>query len=109
MKSEIVITAALRDERLKTNLRRQQEDEKHNGIAWLTSQIQVDFPSKNAGIMQVSVMEPDKKEAADIANAVVGAYLEVVVNRDRRQRRDRLDELTKIATEKEIEVHRKRG
>lgn len=108
MKSEIVITAALRDERLKTNLRRQQEDEKHNGIAWLTSQIQVDFPSKNAGIMQVSVREPDKKEAADIANAVVEAYLEVVVNRDRRQRRDRLDELTKIATEKEIEVHRKR-
>jgi capsular exopolysaccharide synthesis family protein len=108
MKSEIVITAALRDERLKTNLRRQQEDERHNGIAWLTSQIQVDFPSKNAGIMQVSVREPDKKEAADIANAVVEAYLEVVVNRDRRQRRDRLDELTKIATEKEIEVHRKR-
>ena len=89
-------------------LHRPQEDAKHNAIAWLTDEIHVDFPSKNAGIMKVIATEPDREDAAAIVNAVVDAYMDEVVNRDRQQRRDRLTSSTKISAEKENEVRTKR-
>src|SRR5271166_4098834 len=58
--------------------------------------------------MEVSATEPVKEDAAVIVNAVVGAYMSEVVDRDQQNRRDRLDELMKISAEKENDVRTKR-
>ena len=108
IKSRFVITAALRDPRLKNRPCVLSEDAKHNTIAWLTGEIHVNFPAKNAGIMRVSASEPDREDAAAIVNAVVDAYMTEVVNFDREQRRMRLTELQQIAVERESEVREKR-
>ena len=94
LKSRFVIMAALRDPRLKNRACILREDATHNTIAWLTKEVRADFPSKNAGIMQVTATEPDREDAAAMVNAVVDAYMNEVVNFDRQQRRDRLSELT---------------
>ncbi len=107
-RADFVITAALRDPKLKNRACIQREDDKHNAIAWLTGEIRVDFATKNAGIMEVSATEPDPKDAAAIVNAVVDAYMNEVVNNERQQRRDRLSELQQISAEKENEVRNKR-
>ncbi len=109
IKSEYVITAALRDPRLKGKACIQREDEKHNAVAWLTGEIRVEFPSKSGGIMQVCATQPDPKDAADIVNAVVDAYKSVVVNHERQGRRDRLNELSMIYEKKDTEVREKRN
>ncbi|MGO9114476.1 MAG: polysaccharide biosynthesis tyrosine autokinase [Thermoguttaceae bacterium] len=108
VKNRYVIMAALRDSKLKKLECIQQEDDRHNAIAWLTNEIRVDFPEKNAGIMVVSATEPDPKDAATIVNAVVNAYLVEVVDKDQEKRRYRLDELMKISAEKENDVRSKR-
>ena len=43
-----------------------------------------------------------------LVNAVVGAYMNEVVDADRRMRRERLSDLQKITTEKEDEIRTKR-
>ncbi|MEI8373570.1 MAG: AAA family ATPase [Planctomycetota bacterium] len=108
IKSRFVIMAALRDPKLKNRACILREDANRNTVAWLTDEIRVDFPAKNAGIMQVSAMEPDREDAAVIVNAVVDAYMNEVVNYDRQQRRDRLSDLQQISAEKENEVRTKR-
>jgi capsular exopolysaccharide synthesis family protein len=106
--SRYVVIAALRDPKLKSRACIQREDAKHNAIAWLTGEIHVDFPSKNAGVMQVSATEPDKEDAAAIVNAVVNAYRKEIVDKDREQRRERYSELQKLSAEKENDVRSKR-
>ena len=61
IKSRFVIMAALRDPRLKNRACIVREDAKHNAIQWLTDEIHVDFPTKNAGIMKVTATEPDRE------------------------------------------------
>src|SRR5271166_5437933 len=58
--------------------------------------------------MEVSATEPVKEDAAVIVNAVVGAYMSEVVDRDQQNRRNRLDELMKISAEKENDIRTKR-
>ena len=106
--SRFVITAALRDAKLKNRPCILREDASHNTIAWLTSEVKAEFVSKNAGLMTVSATETDAQDAAAIVNAVVDAYMNEVVNADRQQRRDRLSELQQISAEKENEVRTKR-
>ena len=108
LKSRFVISAALRDPKLKDRACIRREDARHNAVAWLTKEIRVAFPSKAAGIMEVSASEPDPQDAAAIVNAVVNAYMDKVVDRDKTQRGDRLEQLTQIAAEKENEVRAKR-
>jgi capsular exopolysaccharide synthesis family protein len=104
IKNRFVIMAALRDPKLKNRACILREDAKHNTIAWLTEEIRVDFPAKNAGIMQVSATEPDREDAAALVNAVVEAYMNEVVNNERQKRREHLSELQQISAEKENEV-----
>ncbi len=111
IKSRFVIMAALRDPRLKNCKRVSDQDAKHNAIAWLTGEIQVQFPYKNAGLMAISATESGEhapEDAAAIVNAVVDAYWTEVVDKDQQARRDRLSELQKISAEKENEVRSKR-
>ena len=117
IKTERVITAALRDPNLKGLDCIKQADERHDAIQWLTDAIHVDFPAKNCGVIYVSATAPpDKndpslppgKPAAALVNAVVNAYMEVVVDTDRLKRQIRLNGLDKIHAEKEKEVRDKR-
>ena len=108
LKSHFVIMAALRDPKLKNRACIAREDAKHNAVAWLSDEIHVNCPSANAGIIQVSAAEPDREDAAAIVNAVVGAYMNEVVNYDRQQRRDRLSELQQVSAEKEEELREKK-
>ena len=107
LKQRFVLTAALRNSKMKNLACIQREDAQHNTLAWLTSVVQVEL-GKNSSIMNVSVTLPDGGEAATIVNSVVEAYMDEVVNRDRQARRERLDSLQRISGEKEAEVRVKR-
>ncbi len=108
MKARWVMIAALRDPNLKGRACVRREDDRHNAIQWLTNAISVDLPTKNTGIIKVSATETDKDDAAAMVNAVVGAYWSEVVYSDRKRRENRLTELGKIRSEKEIQVRTKR-
>ena len=117
IKTEKVITAALRDPGLKGLQCIAQADERHDAIQWLIDAIHVEFPGKNGGVMLVSATEPqDKidsslppgKPAAAIVNAVVKAYMEQVVEADKAKRELRLNELNTIHADKGEEVRKKR-
>ena len=107
LKHRFVLTAALRNPKLKNLACIQREDARHNTISWLTSTVQVEL-GKGSGIMKIAAALPDPQEATTIVNAVVEAYMEEVVNYDRQQRRERLDSLQRISGEKEAEVSSKR-
>ncbi len=72
------ITAALRDPAVKDHpLVKAEEDQE----GWLLENLRVSNP-KNSEILLVSVTVPDPTLAADLANAVVDAYLKEVVDKD---------------------------
>lgn len=107
IKQRFVLMAALRNPKMKNLQSVLYEDARHKTIPWLTSLVQV-VPEKNSSYMKVSVALPDAQEAATIVNAVVGAYMDEVVNRDQGRRRDRLDSLTAVSAQKEEEVRKLR-
>jgi len=116
IKSERVISAALRDPNLKDLQCLKEADEKHDAIQWLTGEIRVD-PSKNGGYISVSATEPQDeydpslppgKPAREIVNAVVNAYMKLVIDAERERREKRLDELQKLHVQKENDVRKKR-
>lgn len=108
LRSRFVLTAALRNPKLKGVSAIQREDRDHNALAWLTDELRVAFPGKNAEIMQVSITGPNPQEAATLVNAVVQAYFDEVINAERTQRRARLSELQQVYAERENEVRTKR-
>jgi capsular exopolysaccharide synthesis family protein len=108
MKARWVMIAALRDPNLKGRACVRREDDRHNAIQWLTGAISVELPTKNTGIIRVNATEADRDDAAAMVNAVVGAYWNEVVYRDRQRRENRVSELQKIHAEKEVEVRTKR-
>ena len=109
IKSRFVLTAALRNPKVKGLPSIEREDERHNTLIWLSEELKVVFPGKNVEIMQISMTSRNAKEAATIVNAVVQAYFEEVVNRERVQRRAHLSELQTIYAEKENDVRTKRS
>lgn len=82
--------------------------ERDNPEKWLIDQVRVTFPD-NGEVMQVSLAGDDPEEAATLLNAVVGAYLIEVVNAERDQKRQRLSELDRIYSEKEVTLRSKRS
>ena len=108
VKSRFVLTAALRNPKLRNQPSIQREDAQHNAINWLSEEMRVEFLSKNAGVMQVSLTLPDRFEAAQIVNSVVEAYSEEAANEDLKERRARLNELQKLYAEKESDLRQKR-
>ena len=108
VKSRFVLTAALRNPKLRNQPSIQREETQHNAINWLAEELKVDFLSKNAGVMQVSITLPDRFEAAQIVNSVVEAYSDEAANEDLKSRRIRLNELQKLYAEKESDLRQKR-
>jgi succinoglycan biosynthesis transport protein ExoP len=102
LKQRYVLVAALRNPKMKNLPSILREDAKHKTIPWLTSVIQA-VPEKNSSYLRVSAALPDANEAATIVNAVVEAYMDEVVNRDRDKRRERLDSLNSVSVQKEEE------
>ena len=82
LKGRPVFVAALRNQKMKNLPSILYQDARHKTIPWLTLTIQV-TQDKNSGLMRVTASLPDAKEAATIVNAVVGAYMDEVVNKDR--------------------------
>jgi polysaccharide biosynthesis transport protein len=102
--SDNVLTAALRNENAAKASVLQQEDDP---VRWLARNVHVDFPG-NAEIMRVSLTGPEPDDVAILAGAVVDAYMHEVVNKDREEKRERLNELDRLYTEKSTERRRKK-
>lgn len=109
IKSRYVIIAALRNPKLKSSPSLEREDANHHAIEWFTDAIHVRCPDERSGLLTVSLTSSDAREAALLVNAVVEAYLDEVVNRDRQARRELLDVLQRLCAEKEMELSNKRS
>jgi len=108
MKSTYVLIAALRDPKVQKQPSIKREEARHRAVAWLGKEIRVKCPDERTGVLTVSLASSDPNEAAVLVNAVVGAYMNEVVDVGRQTRRERLSELQQIGAEKEIEVRNKR-
>jgi len=122
LKREDVLNAALRDPDLKKLSCIQDVDKSDStgvgALQWLTEALHVEVPAKNGGVINVSATEPvDRddpsmspgKPAQVIVNAVVNAYMKIVVNGEKDIRLKRLDELGQAKIGKEKIVRDLRG
>ncbi len=105
VKSRFVLVAALRKPEAASATVLQEEPDP---VDWLQQNLKVAFPG-NAEIMQISLTTPDPRESAALVNAVVDAYKAEIVDVELNQRRQRLNDLERIYTEKENELRSKRS
>jgi len=70
--------------------------------------LRVRFPG-NSELMEVSYTAKNPQEAAAIVNSVVESYLQEVVGVELAERRQRLDELDQLYSEKEAELRKRRN
>jgi hypothetical protein len=82
--------------------------EEPDPVRWLVDHVKVDFPG-DGEIMRVSLTWDDPKHAAALVDAVVESYLAEVVDKERAQRLERLDEFDEAYTYKEAELRRKQS
>lgn len=103
IKSRFVMNAALRKPNVAAlSLVKQQT----YPVAWLEEAIQVDAYD-SPEILRISLTGDRPAELAEIVNAVKDAYLEEVVNAERKQRIARLNDLERIFEQTEEKVRRK--
>jgi hypothetical protein len=89
IKTRLVARAALRDAKVaELDLVKQQKD----SVAWLSENLQVDFPN-DSEIMRVWLPGKPSKELASLLNALADAYLREIVNKERIEQSKRLDML----------------
>lgn len=100
--SEYVLTSALRNIPNCPVLKLQDDP-----VRWLSRTLQTDT-AQNSELVSVSLSAPDGSQAAEIVQAVVDAYMNDVVDKERKDRERRLQELTDVYTQKEIEMRSKR-
>lgn len=77
-------------------------------VTWIQQGMRVRFPG-NSELMEVSFTASRAHEAATIVNAVVDAYLQEVVSVELAERRQRLDDLDQLYSEKEAELRKRRN
>ncbi|MEN6457573.1 MAG: AAA family ATPase [Thermoguttaceae bacterium] len=108
LRSRKVMTDAMRKpEVAKTSGIREEQQRGGDAVDWLLRQTAVGFPGK-AELMQVSITRDNAKEAQTLVNAVVESYLKEVVYVERDRKRQRVDELEKVCTNKDQELRAKR-
>jgi hypothetical protein len=73
--------------------------------AWLQRYLHVSYPG-NADIMKISLSEYDRRQNAILVNAVVDAFMTEVVDAERKNRDEKIAELTTIKVEKAEELRR---
>jgi len=108
LKSRFVLTAAVRKPDVAGLPVIREEEQRGDAIAWLSSRLEVDYPGR-AEIMRVALTGTDPKGIKTIVQAIVDAYLNEVVDVERKERRQRLNELDRVFAEKETEVRAKRN
>ncbi len=79
-----------------------------DAAAWLLERLSVRFAG-NSELMQISMTAENPEQTAALVNAVVDAYMEEVVAVEHNQRRQRLDELERLYSEKESELRKRRN
>jgi capsular exopolysaccharide synthesis family protein len=77
-------------------------------LGWVQKAVTVTFPD-DAEIMYVSVRCEDQRAAEILAEAIVGVYLNEVVNADREQKKGRIASLQKAETETKDDLKSKRA
>lgn len=103
--SRFVLAAALRNPEIaELPLVRQQRDP----VAWLGQTLQV-VATGRSEILPVQLTGEDPVAVAALVNAVVQAYLNEVVDVERNQRRQRLNELDRVYTDMEGGMRRRRN
>jgi capsular exopolysaccharide synthesis family protein len=104
VRSRFVLNKALRDPKVaELPIVREQSDP----LAWLEKQVKADF-SVAPEIMSISMSGDDPKAVALLLNAIRDAYIKEVVQRDRKLRNERYDDLLKIYTTYDDMVREKR-
>ena len=103
IKSRFVMNAALRKPNIASLSMVRDED---FPVAWLEQSIQVDAYD-GPEILRISLTGDRPTELAEIVNAVKDAYLEEVVNAERKLRITRLNDLERIFEQTEDKVRRK--
>lgn len=101
--SRFVMIAALRKPEVNRIPDIQEEQRTGDAADWLQRHISVSFPGR-AEVMEVSMTRRDGQEAAVMVGAVVDSYLTEVVNAERDQKRQRLNELERACAEKEQQL-----
>jgi capsular exopolysaccharide synthesis family protein len=102
--NDIVLTAALRKEEVAHQPTMLKEEDP---VRWLSRNLRVDLPP-NSEIMRVSLTTPDPDEAALLVGAIVDAYMNEVVDAERRRQQDRVSDLDRLYVEKETEMRTRR-
>ncbi len=92
MRSRFVLNAALRAPEIE---RLPAVREQTDAVTWIEKGTYVDFPGE-AEIMRITFSDSNAETAAAIANAVTKAYMQEVVDVERRHRMDRLNTLEKV-------------
>ena len=64
---------------------------------------------KNTELMRISLRTDNPNDSIKLVNSVVKAYEDEVLNFEQQRRQQRLDEVERVATEKENELRRKRS
>jgi len=77
-------------------------------VAWLKRHLSVSSP-RHSQIIEISLSADDPDEAADIVTAVVDAYKSEVIDVEMDRRRQRVNELDRLYTDKDLEVRNKRN
>ncbi|MBN2291385.1 MAG: AAA family ATPase [Pirellulales bacterium] len=105
IKSPYVFMAALRKKKI-ANLSIVKAE--NDALAWLQDEVRAGYINESE-IMRVSLTSKKPKEATELVNAIVDAYIEEVVNKQERERRAMGAQLTQIYNSKENEVRSKRA
>ena len=104
-KTRFVMIAALRDPEIAKLSIIQKEKQP---IEWLMDRIRIVTP-KDTEIMRVSLRTESPEASVDLVNGMVRAYEKEVITFEHALRQQRLDEVSRIFTEKEGDLRRKRG
>jgi capsular exopolysaccharide synthesis family protein len=75
-------------------------------VEWLKKKLSVSFPLKGE-VMEVNLTSYNAEEARNIVAAVVDAYKSEVVDVEMKKRKDRVNELDRLYTDKDLEVRNK--
>ena len=102
--SDVVSIAALHNPTAASQSAVQNEDDP---ACWLARNLRVELPP-NSEIMRVSLTTRQPDEAAILLGAVIDAYMNEIVDADRRRQQDRLNDLDRLYSEKEAEMRKRR-
>ncbi|MBN1588202.1 MAG: hypothetical protein JW888_01670 [Pirellulales bacterium] len=106
IKSPMVLMAALRKPEIAELSIYQREEA--DPVAWLQDSLEVSFPV-DSEIMRVTLADGNTEEAAKMVQAVVDAYLDDVVENERKEKHRTLAELDRLLADKEQDIRHRRS